>query len=701
MGKTLGVGRTQPYKDGMAENQYRIGIDVGGTFTDVVRLNTRTGALESAKVPTDYADPVAPMLAGIALFDGGAEGIETLRHATTLATNAVIENKLPPGALLTTKGFRDVLDIGRIQRPEAGIYDFDIDNPQPLIDRALRCEVTERTGSAGENVVPLDEDALRNTLRELAPKKISGIAVSCLFSFVNPAHEKRISEIVMEELPDVYVSISSDVSPEIREFERTSTVVLDALLKPVLAPYLATLEERMTAAGVPSVRIMMASGGLTSCALAASRPVNIVNSGPAAGVLASANLGRALGIDSLITIDMGGTSLDIGVVENGQPVQKFEGEIAGYPLRVPMIDVSAVAAGGGSLALVDEIGFIQVDRESAGSVPGPACYGRGGTRPTITDADLLLNRLGDDLAGRGGFTLDRAPAEAAFETGISAQLAIDVPASAAGVLEIIQARMVKAIAGHTLEQGLDIRELPLLVYGGAGPTHGVELAEAMGMSRAIVPYLAGNFSAVGLMLCPLRWDSAAMVMREAAALTDGDLNAMLADLDAEARATIASTGADGAELATYWHAHMRYAGQSYDLAIDLGKPLGDDAEGGVVNRLVDAFHTQHERRYAYRSEDETVEIVQVRISVRGAELDFPAPEDAGAPGGDAQAGSRGVYFTGIREARAADVWIRPRLAQGVEISGPAVIEGEGSSALIPPGWTATVDRYRNLDVRRD
>ena len=688
----------------MTDDQYRIGIDVGGTFTDVVRLNTRTGALDSAKVPTDYTDPVAPMLAGISLFEGGANGISTLRHATTLATNAVIENKLPRGALLTTKGFRDVLDIGRIQRPEAGIYDFNIDNPQPLIPRALRLEVTERTGARGEIVVPLDEDALRDTLRGLAAENVEGIAVSCLFSFVNPDHEKRISDIVMDELPGVYVSLSSDVSPEIREFERTSTVVLDALLKPVLAPYLATLEDRMTDAGVPSVRIMMASGGLTSCTLAASRPVNIVNSGPAAGVLASANMARALGLDALITIDMGGTSLDIGVVENGQPVQKFEGEIAGYPLRVPMIDVSAVAAGGGSLALVDEIGFIQVDRESAGSVPGPACYGRGGTRPTITDADLLLNRLGDDLAGRGGFTLDRAPAERAFSSEISAHLATDVPTAAAGVLEIIQARMVKAIAGHTLEQGLDIRDLPLLVYGGAGPTHGVELAEAMGMRRAIVPYLAGNFSAVGLLLCPLRWDSAAMVMCAAEDYSDTDLAALIGGLDGEARQTMASTGADTAALVTHWHAHMRYAGQSYDLAIDLGMPWDRASATGLIDRLVDAFHAQHERRYAYRSDDETVEIVQVRVSVRGTELAFPVPEDH--PGGgsdadnDAGAGTRDVYFTGIRETRAAAVWRRPALSVGKAIAGPAVIEGEGSSALIPPGWTATVDRHLNLDVVR-
>jgi len=279
-----------------------------------------------------------------------------------------------------------------------------------------------------------------------------------------------------------------------------------------------------------------------------------------------------------------------------------------------------------------------------------------------------------------------------------------VPTATAGVLEIIQALMVKAIAGHTLEQGLDIRDLPLLVYGGAGPTHGVELAEAMGMRRAIIPYLAGNFSAVGLMLCPLRWDSAAMVMCDTDAYSDTELAALIDGLDSEARQTMASTGADTAALVTHWHAHMRYAGQSYDLAIDLDTPWDRQSAIGLIDRLVDAFHAQHERRYAYRSDDETVEIVQLRVSVRGAELDFPVPEDY--PAGDSEAeagagaGTRDVYFTGIRETRAAEVWRRPALSAGTEIAGPAVIEGEGSSALIPPGWTATVDRYLNLDVRR-
>jgi len=684
----------------MADNRYLIGIDVGGTFTDVVRLNIETGELESAKVPTDYADPVAPMLSGINLF-GGVSGTGSLRHATTLATNAVIENKLPRGVLLTTKGFRDVLDIGRIQRPEAGIYDFDIDNPQPLIGREDRREVIERIDARGDVVVPVDEDNLRKTLQEIQSSKISGLAISFLFSFINSDHEKLVSKVVSEELPGVYISLSSDVSPEIREFERTSTVVLDALLKPIIAPYLETLQKRITEAGVPSVRIMMASGGLTSCGLASSRPVNIVNSGPAAGVLASANLGRALGIDSLITIDMGGTSLDIGVVENGQPVQKFEGQIAGYPLRVPMIDVSAVAAGGGSLASVDEIGLIQVDRESAGSVPGPACYGRGGTRPTITDADLLLNRLGENLAGRGGFSLNKHPADKAFDTEICAHLGIDVAGAAAGVLEIIQARMVKAIAGHTLEQGLDIQELPLLVYGGAGPTHGVELADAMGMNRAIIPYLAGNFSAVGLMLCPLRWDSAAMVMRPAAEFSDAELAEMLRKLDSEARERIAMTGDEESGLATHWHAHMRYAGQSYDLAIDLGVPWGTSSPDGMILALIAAFHTQHERRYAYCSEEEKVEIVQIRVSVRGQETSFPAPARELAQEEAVQTGIRQVYFTGVRETREAAVWKRRSLPARTEISGPAVIEGEGSSALVPTGWTAKVDRFRNLDVRRD
>jgi N-methylhydantoinase A len=662
----------------MEHQRHIIGIDVGGTFTDVVRLDTETGAIETAKVPTDYADPVVPMLAGIDLFEGGAGTVRSLRHATTLATNAVIQNILPKTALLTTKGFRDVLDIGRIQRPEAGIYDFNIDTPLPLIDRALRLEVIERIGSRGEVVVPLDEDTLRDTLRRLASSGVEAIAVSCLFAFVNADHEKRISEIVKEELPGVYVSVSSDVSPEIREFERTSTVVLDASLKPILAPYLDTLEGRMREADIASVQIMMASGGLTGCSLAVTRPANMVNSGPAAGVLASANLGRALGLDSLITIDMGGTSLDIGVVEGGQPVQKFEG----------------------SIAVVDELGFIQVDSESAGSDPGPACYGRGGARSTITDADLLLNRLGVEFAGRGGLTLDPVPARAAFQSEVCDHLETTVDEAAAGVLEIIQARMVKAISAHTLEQGLDIRNLPLLVYGGAGPTHGVELAEAMGMTRAIIPYFAGNFSAVGLMLSPLRWDGAEMVMKSVSKFPARAAEALIGNLDKDARETLSGENTDTAPLITFWHAHMRYAGQSYDLAINLGEPWDGILSADVMERLVEAFHAQHERRFAYRSEDETVEIVQLRISVRGEEIPFPKPVTPDNSDPAQSTGTREIYFTGSRKAKAANVWNRAYLREGDRFTGPAVIEGEGSSALIPPGWEAVVDGFLNLDIRR-
>lgn len=684
----------------MKNDGYLIGIDVGGTFTDIVRLDQSTGEIEASKVPTDYVDPVAPMLMGIELFGGGFDNIASLRHATTLATNAVIECKLPATALLTTRGFRDVLDIGRIQRPEEGIYDFNIDTPQPLVDRAYRFEVTERIGARGEVVMPLDEAALRETLSGMAGQGIEAIAVSCLFAFVNDEHESRIAEIVKEELPGVYVSLSSEVSPEIREFERTSTVVLDAALKPVLAPYLATLESRIHDAGIPSVRIMMASGGLTDCGLAATRPATMVNSGPAAGVLASANLGRAIGIESFITIDMGGTSLDIGVVEDGHPVQKFEGDIAGYPLRVPMIDVAAVAAGGGSLAKVDQLGFIQVDRESAGSDPGPACYGRGGKYPTITDADLLLNRLSESFAGRGGLTLKRNPAVDAFENTICAELQISANEAAAGILEIIQARMVKAISAHTLEQGLDIRNLPLVVYGGAGPAHGVELAEAMGMNRVIVPYFAGNFSAIGLMLSPLRWDASVMVMKPATELTAAAMEDHIRQLDTRARQVMSAADPAQKNLSTFWRAHMRYAGQSYDLAIDLGEVWAGALSDDVIARLVQEFHSQHARRFAYWSEGETVEIVQFRVSVQGRETPYPKPAASTSGGREQTASDRQVYFTGGREFRHTAVLDRVGLPRGTKIRGPAVVEGEGSSTLIPPGWSAEVDSYLNLDIRR-
>ena len=677
----------------------RIGVDVGGTFTDVVRLDLETGALTSAKVATDYGDAINGILAGKALVDGGV-GCEALHHATTLATNALLQNKLPKAALLTTAGFRDVLDIGRIQRPAEGIYDFNIDTPQPLIPRALRLEVTERIGAGGAVVAPLDEADLRKTLRALRPEAIEAIAVCGLFAFVNPAHERRIAEIVADELPGVAVSLSSVVSPEIREFERSSTTVIDAVLKPLVSPYLAELRDRAATAGVGSVRIMMASGGLTSPDLAAGKPVAVVNSGPSAGVLAAANLGRAIGHDALITIDMGGTSLDIGVVERGRPVQRYEGKIAGYPMRMPMIDVAAVAAGGGSIAQIDDVGYVQVARESAGSEPGPACYGRGGARPTITDADVMLGRLGTSLGGTGGFELQPARARQALRAEIADPLGIDAEESATAVLSIIQARMVKAIAANTLEKGLDVRGLPLIVYGGAGPTHGVELADAMGMERAIIPYLAGSFSAIGLVLCPLRWDASRMLLRPADDVSVEALAEVLRNMDREARAKLADTGADTGTLSTHWLAHMHYAGQSYDLAVDLGQAFDGHLDDNIINKLIDLFHVLHERFYAYRSEDEVVEIVQLRLSVIGPEIDFPRPgrrpQEPPAP-----LGARRVYFTQSGGWRDATLWSRPDLPPGHRIPGPAVVEGEGSACLVPPGWRAEVDDWLNLVVTRE
>ncbi len=683
---------------------YRIGVDIGGTFTDVVLLDLADGRLTAAKAPTDYGDPINGILAAwrAAMATLSAEKrsdpAEGLNHATTLATNAIIEGKLPQGALLTTRGFRDVIDIGRIQRPVEAIYDMNIDNPQPLIPRHLRLEVDERIGSRGEVVEPLDEAALRATLKKLKAAGVRAIAVCGLFSFVNPAHERRIAEIVAEELPGAEISISSAISPEMREFERTATTVIDVLLKPIMAPYLKRLAARLKAEGIPRTRIMLASGGLTTTDLAAGRPVGIVNSGPSAGVIASANLGQRMGIKGLVTIDMGGTSLDIGTVENGHPVQRYESKIAGYPIRMPMIDVAAVAAGGGSIADVDNVGYVQVSRESAGSVPGPACYGRGGLRPTITDADLVLGRLGLVFGGTGGFQLDREPAQRAIGSEIADRLEIDVAEAAAAVLRIIQARMVKAISSHTLEKGLDVRDLPLLVYGGAGPTHGVELADAMSMNTAIIPYLAGNFSAIGLLVAPLRWDESRMVLKHTDALQPAEIAALVAEMDAAARKRLAETGADAKALTTRWLMHMRYADQAYDVPVDLGAAWTGAIADDTVQRLAAAFDDLHFRRYAYRGHGEAVECVQLRVSVAGREIDFPTPDPAAGPA--EKIGARKIYFTHEHAWFDSAVWAWASLPRGFTLEGPAVVEGEGSSALIPPGWGAELDAFRSLVVKR-
>ena len=691
--------------------KYRLGVDIGGTFTDIVLLELTAGTLRSAKIATDYDDPIGAILAGIKHLQLPAEAVvEALHHATTLSTNAVLENKLSTGALLTTQGFRDVLDIGRIQRPEEGIYDFNIDNPQPLIRRALRIEVKERIGARGEVVAPLDEDDLRIKLRQLK-NRVETIAVCGLFSFVNPAHEQRIKAIIAQELPGIHISISSEVAPEIREFERSSTVVLDALLKPLLTPYLLSLDQRLAEKSITHTRIMLASGGLTSCRAAAAKPVNTINSGPSAGVLAAANLGRQLGIDDLITIDMGGTSLDIGVIEGGQPVHKYESKIAGFPLRAPAIDVAAVAAGGGSLALIDDLGFIQVDRLSAGSVPGPACYDRGGAKPTITDADVALGRLGVDLGGRGGFTLRADLARQAFTETICTELEVDEQTAAASVLDIIQARMVKAIASNTLEKGLDIRSLPLLVYGGAGPTHGVELADAMGMERVLIPYLAGNFSAIGLLLCPLRWDESQMILQPTNEISSTRLATLIDELATTAKQQMRHSSTESEHNFTTftmftirWLAHMRYAGQSYDLAIDLQEPWPESSRGHIndelIARLVSKFHQQHQRHYAYSSQNEVVEIVQLRVSIAGDELAFPKPDVSALKNAEPiRKEQRDVYFSRDHQWQMTSVWDRATLAPGFTLNGPSIVEGEGSSALVPVGWQATVDEWLNLDVR--
>ena len=692
----------------MDKKTLRAGVDVGGTFTDVVVLDEQSGDIRAIKIPTDYASPVAPILAGVRAIVAD-QPIAVLHHATTLSTNAILEARLPTGALLTTAGFRDVLDIGRIQRPEEGIYDFNIDTPPPLIPRRRRLEVHERIGPLGEIIEPLDDDDLRVQLRRIAANSaIKTIAVSTLFSFINSAHERRIGEQIEAQLPGRYYSLSSDVAPEIREFERTSTVVLDALLKPILVPYLESLEQTLADKGISTTRIMMASGGLCTATEAADKPVNTINSGPAAGVLAAANLGRQLGIDQLISVDMGGTSLDIGVVEDGQASYRFEGKIAGYPIRIPAIDVAAVAAGGGSLAVVDELGYIQVDRESAGSDPGPACYGRGGKRPTITDSDVILGRLGVTLDGSASenaqsdddqvaaLNLSSELASNAMATCVAEPLAIGVDDAASAVLDVIQARMSKAIAANTLEKGLDIREQPLLVYGGAGPTHAVELAQALGMQRVIVPYFAGNFSAIGLLLCPTRCDESRMLLTPLTAVDVTELNRIIDTLDARARKRLSLSEPT---LTTRVSAHLRYAGQGYDLALPVNRSTAKGATADDIAGLVPRFHELHERFYAYQSQDEVIELVQIRVSVIGPELEFPVPPSRERPT-QITTPAESIYFTQTRSRHDARVIDRASMVKGDSVIGPARVQGEGSSTLIPPSWAATTDRFLNLDIRQ-
>lgn len=685
----------------------RIGVDIGGTFTDFAVLDPETGSFDIGKVLSTPADPDEAVLAGLRdLVEGSGRrlsDVTELVHATTIATNTVIQRKGPPTALLTTAGFRDVILIGRQKRWE--LYDNSAGRPAPLVPRHHVFEVPERMRFDGSVETELDEAAVRRIARELAASDIVAVAVCFLHSYANPAHEQRVEEILREEAPDLLVSVSSEVSPLYREFERTSTTVMNAYVMPGVARYIERLDAELAAMGMSGpMLIMQSNGGVAMTDVVKRFPIRIIESGPAAGVLTAARFAPAAGTDNLISFDMGGTTAKLCLVEGGKPLLTSQFEVdmthlkkgSGLPVSIPAVDLVEIGSGGGSLAKV-ELGGIAIGPESAGSVPGPVCYGRGGELPTVTDADLVLGYLNPDYFLGGEMRLDAAAALGAIEAHVARPLGLDPMQAAWGIHEIVTAQMAQAARAVTISCGKDPRKFALVPFGGAGPVHGARLARMLGCPKLVFPRAAGVESAVGLLMAETSIDLARtqVLTLDTAALVQ--VNALYADLERRAREQLARSGVAEDRQRFVASCDMRFAGQGYEIGVVLpAHPYGP----GDLAALREAFFAAYARAYGDRTFDTAWDVVGVHWRLRATAVGSVLTlEELPTQAGDverARKGSRPVWFPESGGFTDCPVYDRYRLSAGDLVEGPAIVEERESTIVLPPDSATRVDGHGNL-----
>src|SRR5215813_6136991 len=676
----------------------QIGVDIGGTFTDIVALDTQ-GRLALAKVPStpkDLLDGIAVATTTVLARAGATPGdVERFIHGTTIATNAVLEQKGAVAAVLTTEGFEDVLELGRMKRSR--MYDLAMDPEVPtfLAPRRRRVGVRERLDARGRVLVPLNEDDVRAAVGALRAQGVQAIAVCYLFSFVNPAHERRTREIIAEIAPEISVSLSSDVDPTFREYERLCVTGFDAYLGPVVKRYLAGLADTLRGLGVPGVPLIMRSrGGIVSAALAAQQPVTLFLSGPAGGVIGAGFAAERSGVRDFVSLDMGGTSNDVALVRDGTPLLASEGAIGPYPVRTPMVDVNTIGAGGGSIAWIDAAGGLRVGPRSAGADPGPACYGRGGDEATVTDASVVLGYLNPVRFAGGAMKLDVAAAERAV-AAIGRRIGVDCVAAAAGIHRVVNARMADQIRLVTIKRGYDPRQFSLVVLGGAGPVHGAALAAEMDMAEVLVPEAPGVLAAFGLLAAAIEHHHARTLQARTDVAELGDVNTCLAELDAAGRARMREEGVAAGDVHVAYTADMRYVGQAYELEVPIATPVTVER----VPEIVAAFHALHERVYGYARSQQPAEFVNFR-AVHTYRLPRPVVRPSAQPQSrldDARVGARRAYFGGFVSTA---IYERARLPLGAQLEGPAIVEQMDTTTVIPPGMTAVVDHAGNLRLRR-
>ena len=673
-----------------------VGVDVGGTFTDIFAVDRSTGRTYTHKRPSQPDNPARAIISGILELANRAslapDALDRFSHGTTVGTNALIERRGAEVALVTTDGFRDLLEIGRQTRPK--LYDLQSDHPAPLVARKHRFEVPERLDAAGQVLTPLTAQAIDQAVAAVGRADTQACAVCLLFAFRNGAHERALGDALRAAYPDMFVSLSSDVHPEFREFERFSTTVLNAYLQPIVAPYITALSEQLADQSPEAqIGINQSNGGLMSAATAAQYPVRTVLSGPAAGIVGALSVAKSAQRENVITLDMGGTSADVCLIRDCEAGVSFSRDVSGFPVRLPMVDINTVGAGGGSVAWFDRDGLMKVGPESTGADPGPACYGKGGNRPTVSDANAVLGRLSREGLLGGAMRLDIAAAQDAIAP-VARRLIMSIERAAHGIISIVVANMVRAIHAVSVERGFDPRDFVLMPFGGAGPLHATEVARALGIGEIIVPSDPGILCAQGLIVA----DRKEEFVRSIRVPLDGegiaDLRKTLDSLHAEAEIWFGQEAMSGSaeplQRSTIVAYDMRYIGQNFELRVV------DDRLLEGIDRLKELFFAAHETNYGYHNPNDAVEIVNVRLTARitepgaievPAEAREPVPPDAARP----------VLFLD-EQSIDTPVYQRHSLVTGQTIRGPAAIDQLDATTLVFPGDSAVVDASGNLIV---
>lgn len=676
---------------------YRIGVDVGGTFTDFTLLDETSGEIHFYKTPSTPHDPSEAIENGLrGMLDtlGFAPGgVSYLGHGTTVATNIVIERRGAKTGLVTTKGFRDVLELGRQARPS--IYDYRVEKPPVLIPRDRRVEVLERIGPDGDVIIDLDEASLEAAVRKLAEAGVESVAICFLHSYRRPEHEARAKAVVEAILPDAYITLSSEILPEFREFERMSTVAVNAFIGPKMGAYLERFRNRVREVGIPvEPYTIHSNGGLMSADTVYANPVRTCVSGPAAGVVGAAEIGRIAGLPNLITFDVGGTSTDVSLIADATPLFTSARLVAGYPVKTPMLDIHVIGAGGGSIAAIDDAGSMKVGPRSAGAAPGPVAYGRGGTEPTITDANLCLGRLDAGTLLGGRMQIDLEAARTVIRDAIATPLGLSLEAAAHGIIQIANANMSRAIRSVSVEKGYDMGEFALCAFGGAGPLHAAEVAVECGLPRILIPREPGTVCARGMLLTDLSSDYVRSYFADSTAGNWHHVLTLFDAMAADGEAWLDKEAVPTSERRFKRVLDARYRGQNFEVKVDCDGLGPDD-----LAVLEERFHAAHVKEYGYDIRHRAIQFVSARVQAIGNVPKAPQAEVAGGTSlAAAQAGSRPVYYDATNGWIDTPIYRRGELPAETPFAGPAIINEMSATSLILPGQTVHADRWGNLIV---